>query len=70
MSAIWLVLIAIAAFIVAYIFYGSFIVKKLGIDPKIKTPAHIMRDDYDYVPTRAPVLLGHHFASIAGAARF
>jgi len=68
MSAIWLVLIAIAAFIVAYIFYGSYIVKKLGVDPKIKTPAFTMRDDFDYVPARAPVLMGHHFASISGAA--
>jgi len=68
MSAIWLVLIAIAAFIVAYIFYGSYIVKKLGVHPKIKTPAFTMRDDFDYVPARAPVLMGHHFASISGAA--
>jgi len=68
MSAIWLVLIALAAFIVAYLTYGSYIVKKLGVDPKIKTPAHTMRDDFDYVPTRAPVLMGHHFASISGAA--
>ncbi len=68
MSAIWLVAIAIVAFIVAYIFYGSFIVRKLGVDPKIKTPAHTMRDNVDYMPTRAPILMGHHFASIAGAA--
>lgn len=68
MSATVLVLIALAAFIIAYFTYGSFIVKKLGVDPKIKTPAHTMRDDVDYVPTRAPILLGHHFASIAGAA--
>ena len=27
-----------------------------------------MHDGIDYVPARAPVLLGHHFASIAGAA--
>jgi carbon starvation protein len=53
--------------LVAYISYGSFLAKKLGIDPKNKTLAHIMRDDVDYVPTRAPALLGHHFASIAGA---
>jgi carbon starvation protein len=26
-----------------------------------------MRDNIDYVPARMPVLLGHHFASIAGA---
>jgi carbon starvation protein len=60
-------LTALAIFIVAYISYGSFLAKKLGVDPKNKTPAHTMRDDVDYVPTRAPVLFGHHFASIAGA---
>ncbi len=32
------------------------------------TPAHALRDDVDYVPTPAPVLFGHHFASIAGLA--
>jgi len=68
MSAIVLIVIAIAAFIAAYIFYGSYVVRKLGVDPKVKTPAHTMRDDFDYVPARAPVLMGHHFASISGAA--
>ncbi|MFQ5996535.1 MAG: carbon starvation protein A [Dehalococcoidales bacterium] len=68
MSAVVLMLITLAALIIGYLTYGSFIVKKLGIDPKIKTPAHTMRDDVDYMPARAPVLMGHHFASIAGAA--
>ncbi len=69
MSAIVLIVIAIVAFIIAYLTYGSFIIKKLGgVDPKAKTPAYTMRDDMDYVPTRGPVLMGHHFASIAGAA--
>jgi len=69
MSAIVLIVIAVVVFIVAYLTYGSFIIKKLGgVDPKAKTPAYTMRDDVDYVPTRAPVLMGHHFASIAGAA--
>ncbi len=69
MSAIWLLLISAAAFVVAYVFYGSYVIKKLGgIDPTAKTPAHTMRDEVDYVPTPAPVVMGHHFASIAGAA--
>ena len=35
MSAIVLIVVAIVAFIVAYIFYGSFVIKKLGgVDPK------------------------------------
>ena len=31
------------------------------------TPAHRMEDGVDYVPAKAPVLMGHHFSSIAGA---
>jgi carbon starvation protein len=37
------------------------------MDNSRKTPAHTMYDGVDYVPAKAPVLLGHHFASIAGA---
>jgi len=59
---------AVILFILAYIFYGGFIAKQLGIDSKRKTPAHELRDDIDYVPARKSVLFGHHFASIAGAA--
>ncbi|MDZ7261239.1 MAG: carbon starvation protein A [candidate division KSB1 bacterium] len=68
MSALWLVLISVILFTVAYITYGSFIARRLGVDPERKTPAHTLYDGVDYVPARAPVLLGHHFASIAGAA--
>ncbi len=68
MSSLTLILLAIGIFSIAYIFYGRYIAKKLEIDPAQKTPAHTMYDGIDYVPARAPVLLGHHFASIAGAA--
>jgi carbon starvation protein len=47
--------------------YGSYLAKKWGIDPKRKTPAHEYYDGKDFVPAKAPVLLGHHFSSIAGA---
>ncbi len=67
MSAVILLVIASVLFVIGYIFYGGYLAKKLGIDPKQATPAHTMRDDVDYVPAKAPVLLGHHFASIAGA---
>lgn len=67
MSGIVLLLIAIVALVIAYITYGSWLAKKWGIDPSRKTPAHEFNDGKDYVPTKAPVLLGHHFSSIAGA---
>ncbi len=66
MAASFLIILAILVFIIGYIFYGRFLTKKFDIDPKRATPAHTMRDGVDYVPAKSPVLLGHHFASIAG----
>ena len=67
MSGIVLIFAAIAIFVIAYLTYGRWLAKQWGIDPTRKTPAHEMEDGVDYVPAKAPVLLGHHFASIAGA---
>ena len=67
MSTLIFTLIGVVLFIVAYNTYGTFISKKLGVSDKIPTPAHELQDGIDYVPAKAPVLLGHHFASIAGA---
>jgi len=50
----------------AYFTYGKFLEKKLEIDPSRKTPAVELSDGVDYVATKKPVLLGHHFATIAG----
>ncbi|NLY51063.1 MAG: carbon starvation protein A [Firmicutes bacterium] len=53
---------------IGYVFYGRYVAEKvLKLDANAKTPAHTMHDGVDYVPAPAPVLLGHHFASIAGA---
>ncbi len=67
MNGIVLIFLAIAIFVIAYLTYGRWLAKQWGIDPTRKTPAHEMEDGVDYVPAKAPVLLGHHFASIAGA---
>ena len=67
MSATLLVVISVLVFLVAYATYGAFLAKKWGIDVKRKTPAHTLNDGVDYLPAKAPVLLGHHFSSIAGA---
>lgn len=64
------VLIAIVSFFlyfVAYRTYGYFLGHKifeLSIDKK--TPAHTLRDEVDFLPTKKGVLFGHHYASIAG----
>lgn len=67
MNSLWLILIGIVAFFIAYVSYGRWLAKKWGIDDAIKTPANTINDGIDYCPARTPVLLGHHFASIAGA---
>lgn len=67
MSIIILV-VSIISLTLGYIFYGSYVGRRLGIDPSRSTPAHTMYDGIDYCPAKAPVLFGHHFASIAGAA--
>jgi carbon starvation protein len=66
-SAVVLILLAIAIFVVAYLTYGRFLAKSWGIDPSKPTPAHTMEDGVDYMPAKTPVLMGHHFSSIAGA---
>lgn len=53
--------------ILAFFTYGRFIARRVfRLDPNRLTPSHTLEDGVDYVPTRVPVLFGHHFASIAG----
>ena len=67
MNGIVILLASIAIFVIAYLTYGSWLAKQWGVDPTKVTPAHEMEDGVDYMPAKSPVLLGHHFASIAGA---
>lgn len=67
MNGMVLILIGAACFAVAYAIYARYLERLFGVDPEKMTPAHTQKDGVDYVPTRLPVLFGHHFASIAGA---
>ena len=67
MSGLLLVIIGAACLLVGYIFYGRYLCKQWGVGEGGETPAHTMSDGIDYVPAKAPVLMGHHFSSIAGA---
>ena len=68
MNGITLLLVSVAILVVGYIFYGRYLCKKWGVgELETETPAHTMEDGIDYVPAKAPVLMGHHFSSIAGA---
>lgn len=66
-NSIWIVLIVGVWFIFSYKFYGRFIEKRLKINDRNKTPAVTKRDNLDFSPSSKPFLVGHHFASIAGA---
>ncbi|NYZ14678.1 carbon starvation protein A [Azospirillum sp. RWY-5-1] len=67
-NALWIVVCAVCAYMVAYRFYGLFIARRVvGLDPARTTPAMRHNDGLDYVPTDKYVLFGHHFAAIAGA---
>jgi carbon starvation protein len=68
MNSLVLLLICVAILVIGYIFYGGWLCKQWGVGEGNKeTPAHTMEDGVDYVPAKAPVLMGHHFSSIAGA---
>lgn len=68
MNSIVLVIIGALILILSYRFYGAFIAAKvLVLDESKKVPSEIYNDGKDYVPTNKWVLLGHHFAAIAGA---
>ncbi len=68
MNGLLLLIICVALLACGYIFYGAWLCKKWGVgESNEETPAHTMEDGVDYVPAKAPVLMGHHFSSIAGA---
>jgi len=67
MSTLWVALLSIAAFVIAYHTYGRWVSQKLfRVDANSLVPSKELRDDVDYVPTRRSVIFGHHFTSIAG----
>lgn len=60
-------IVSIVLFIIGYKVYGNFMANIYELDDERKTPAETMFDGIDYCPAHPAVLLGHHFASIAGA---
>ena len=64
-----LLLLGLSALIlvVAYLFYGRYLVKTWGIDSKATTPAVAKEDGTDFVPTNKWSVFAHQFSSIAGA---
>lgn len=67
-NAMWLVVAAICTYVIAFRFYARLIEARI-VRPRddLATPAEILDDGTDYVPTDRRVVFGHHFAAIAGA---
>ncbi len=66
-NSMWLVVAAVCTYAVAYRFYGKFIAAKvLALDDRRATPAERLRNGHDFEPTNKWIVLGHHFAAIAG----
>ncbi|MBR2521113.1 MAG: carbon starvation protein A [Oscillospiraceae bacterium] len=67
MNGLIMMLAAVAVLGAGYFFYGRWLAKTWGVDPKAATPAYELRVGVDYEPADTPVVFGHQFASIAGA---
>ncbi|RLM84129.1 carbon starvation protein A [Halobellus sp. Atlit-38R] len=67
-QVIWLVVGILALFSVGYLGYSKYLAQFVDLDDSRETPAHKYEDGQEYVPAKKPVLLGHHYSSIAGGA--
>jgi carbon starvation protein len=66
-NAAWLLTAAVCSYLVAYRFYSKLIASKIfALDANRATPAELLNDGRDYVPTNRWIVFGHHFAAIAG----
>lgn len=67
MSLLLLIIFGIILLIMGYFIYGFFLSKLLNLRRDVKTPAHLFRDNVDFVPAGKFYLLGQHFSAIAAA---
>ncbi|ELZ88200.1 carbon starvation protein CstA [Haloferax elongans ATCC BAA-1513] len=67
-QVIWLVVAVLAMFTAGYFGYSRYLAQFVELDDSRDTPAHKYEDGQEYVPAKKPVLLGHHYSSIAGGA--
>ncbi len=67
MSVLLVVVVTVVVLSLGARFYAPVIARVLGEQADRPTPAVLINDGRDYVPTPTPVVFAHHFASIAGA---
>lgn len=69
MNAATLAAIVFVVFALGYRFYSRFLSEKIfALRDDEVVPSREFEDGVDFVPTERPILLGHHYSSIAGAA--
>ncbi len=65
----FILVLGITIYIGLYLTYGRYLGNRIvQASATDDTPANRLYDGVDYIPAKTPVLFGHHFASIAGAA--
>ena len=62
-----IVLAVLIIFLLAYIFYGRFLGKRIPLNDDFITPACSINDGIDYVPAKPALILAQHFSAIAAA---
>ncbi|MBA3962556.1 MAG: carbon starvation protein A [Chthoniobacterales bacterium] len=66
-NALWIVTAGLCATAISYRFYSRWLATKvLALDDNRATPALVVDDGKDFVPTNRWMAFGHHFAAIAG----
>ena len=66
----WLVVAAGCCYALAFRFYGRFLARRIvELDDRHITPAHWLQDGANFYPANKDVVVGHHFAAIAGQGR-
>src|SRR5712691_10235786 len=66
-NALWIVTAGLCAMAISYRFYSKWLATKvLVLNDNRATPALVVDDGKDFVPTNRWMAFGHHFAAIAG----
>ena len=67
MSLFTITLVACVLFVTGYAVYSRLLAHWFDLKADRITPAQTLNDGVDYVPAKAPLLLGQHFSAIAAA---
>ena len=66
-NTLWFIVAALCVYAIGYRFYAGFIAARvLELDDSHPTPAVMLDNGRDYIPTSRWITFGHHFAAIAG----